>query len=354
MANTPATRKRQHATYQKAQTRLQELHRHHEKTNSRKAKSKRRPAERIVICPSEPEAALGVDKRKTFRPLYNLQMVYDLDSPFILGYGVHSQATDAGLLPPTLEGVKRLTGRLPEEVLVDGIYATALDLAWCDQAKVTLYAPLGAPAATTLAATTPAATLPTSALTTFVAITASASADEGQSPAAMKKTPKKKLIDKEAFTWLAQEQTYKCPQGHLLDPFRKTTEKRAEGQTLVVQQYRCAAEHCQVCPLAAACTRSPQKGRTIKRHEHEGLVEELQQRMASAKGQELYKKRKQTIERIFADLRRHRGVEQLRSYGKARAQIQIGLLVLAHNALALLAERKNQQPAAATLETPRA
>jgi hypothetical protein len=335
MANTPATRQRQYATYQKAQKRLQELQRHHEKTNSRKAKSKRRPADRVVICPSEPEAALGVDKRKTFRPLYNLQIAYDLDSPFILGYEVFSQATDAGLLPPTLQRVQRLTGRLPKEILADGIYATALDLAWCDQTGVILYAPMG------VAATAPA-TVP-----------ASASDAKGQTPAVVEKVPTKGLLGKESFTWLQEKQTYQCPQGHLLDPFRTTTEKRGQEQSLVVYQYRCAAVHCQTCPLASACTRSPKKGRTIKRHEHEGLVEALQKRMASAEAQELYRLRKQTVERIFADLRRHRGLEQLRSYGRARAQIQMGLLVLAHNALAL-AQQKGQQPPAATLEVSRA
>ena len=38
-----------------------------------------------------------MDKRKTFRPLYNVQIAYDVDRPFILGYELFSQVSDGGL-----------------------------------------------------------------------------------------------------------------------------------------------------------------------------------------------------------------------------------------------------------------
>jgi hypothetical protein len=119
-------------------------------------------------------------------------------------------------------------------------------------------------------------------------------------------------------------------------------EERQDGQQVVVAQYRCAAAHCLACAQQAACTRSPQRGRTVKRLEHEPLVEALRARRASAEGQALYRRRKAVAERGFADLKAHRGLQRFRSYGLARARTQVGLLVLAHNGLQLLQARQRR------------
>ena len=50
----------------------------------------------------DPAAAVGWDKYKVFRPLYNLQLMRDLDSPLALGYEVFAQNTDGGLFQPML------------------------------------------------------------------------------------------------------------------------------------------------------------------------------------------------------------------------------------------------------------
>ena len=45
------------------------------------ARDQRQDAEKIVISTSDFQAALGRDKEKVFRPLYNLQVVQDIESP---------------------------------------------------------------------------------------------------------------------------------------------------------------------------------------------------------------------------------------------------------------------------------
>jgi len=85
---------RQRTRYQAAQERLQGRI----LENARRPASQRRDPEKIVVSPSEVEAALGLDKSKVYRPLYNLQILYDLDSELILGSAVFAQATDAGTL----------------------------------------------------------------------------------------------------------------------------------------------------------------------------------------------------------------------------------------------------------------
>ena len=61
--------------------------------------------------------------------------------------------------------------------------------------------------------------------------------------------------------------------------------------------------------------------------------------MSQPEGQAIYRLRKQTVERQFADLKQHRGLRQFASFGLERARIQVGLLVLAHNGLELLKAR---------------
>ncbi len=51
--------------------------------NARRMPSQRLPVHRVVISPSDPEAALGPDKFKTFRPRYNALTVSDNKSPLV-------------------------------------------------------------------------------------------------------------------------------------------------------------------------------------------------------------------------------------------------------------------------------
>jgi hypothetical protein len=300
LPQTPAGRRRQYHRYRQAEARLKERLEHHQRTQARQRKRCRRDAERVRVCAREPEAALGRDKLKTFRTLYNVQIARDVDTEFVLGYGVFATVTDAGMLPAMLERTAALTGQLPHQTLVDGIYVGDWDLGWCAAHGVDVYAPV-----------------------------------PEDDPA----TAAKGLLPKRAFTWLPQEHTYRCPEGHELSRVATLHESREGGREIVVEQFRCPPEHCQACPRAAACTRSPQRGRTIKRSEYEEQREALARRMQAAEGRALYKLRSQTVEPCFGDFKEHRGLTRIRGFGLTMAWVQVGLLVLLHNALALWRKR---------------
>jgi transposase len=323
MAQTPAGRFGQRQRYRRAQAQMARRQQHRRRTMSRQGKAKRRSPERIKVSPSEPEAVLGRDKTKVFRPLYNIQLACDLDSDFVLGSGVFAAAGDAALFGPLLGRTRDLSGRMPAVVVNDKTYASILNLKLCSDREITMYAPVSADPPPEL--TSPAA-----------GASAGAVAAPTDRPVPPEKSPRQ--IPKAAFTWLPEQQTYRCPAGHLLVLQRRGTDPRADGE-LKQAQYRCPAEHCQVCPLRDRCTRSPQRGRIIKRSEHDELYEALRQRMRQDQGQAIYKLRKQTVERQIADLKEHRGLRRFRSFGLERARIQVGLLVLAHNGLALLKAR---------------
>jgi len=326
MATTPAGRRRQLHRYQQAQKRLDEMLAHHARRETHKIKRRRRSAEQVRVCLSEPEATLGRDKFKTFRPLYNLQLASDLDTSLILGHGVHATTSDAGQFIPMVQVLGLTLGPGRKRVLVDGIYATAANLAYGEEHGVTIYAPIGAEPAS--APADRRATLATKAC----------------------------QIAKEQFRWDAAEQTYYCPQGHRLIRMGCKAEKREQDQEVLVYRYRCPPQHCQACPLATQCTPAPHKGRTISRSEHEEKVEALRQRMQTPEGKALYKKRGQTVEPRIGDLKAHRGLRCFAGFGIALAAIQVGLLVLIHNALCLMklrnrAPEPTQRPAP-SLEAP--
>jgi hypothetical protein len=256
---------------------------------------------------------VGRDKLKTCRPLYNVHLASDLNTSLIFDYQVHATTTDAGLFIPTVKALKQTLGHELKRALVDGIYATAANLAYGADHGITIYAPVDQKPA--------------------------AAAVDGQAaPAQTAGT-----IPKEQFHWSATEETYYCPEGHRLVPSGSRVEKKEQDQEILVYQYRCPPQHCQACPRATQCTSAPHKGRTVTRSQHEDKVDALRQRMQTPEGEALYKKRGQTVELRIGDLKAHRGLRCFAGFGIALALIQVGLLVLIHNALCLTTPRKPRE-----------
>ena len=292
MAKRPAGRRQQRQRLAQAQQQLQQRQRR----NAAKRPGKRQKAERVVISASDPEAALGRDKEKVYRPLYNVQVVADLDSPFVLGYAVFAQPNDPGLLEPVQARVRQLLGHDLKVLLVDPAYANGPDLAAAAAAAVTVYA-------------------------------------------SVPEEPKQsKYLPKSVFRWDAATESYECPQGQRLLYERTVPQKHSGPEAVPLHRYRCPGEHCQACPRAAQCTPNPEAGRTVSRGEHEEQVEALRARMATAEAKALYKLRRQTVELANADWKEHRKLRRFSGRGLARVRCQVGLMVLAHNLVTLLAQ----------------
>lgn len=271
--------------------------------NAQRRSDKRKPAEKVLVSPTDPEAILAHDKFNVFRPLYNIQLLRDLDSPLILGYDVVTQNNDNGMLEPMIERMTDNVGRKPEVVLVDAGYVSLGHLEFCAAAGITLYGPCQ---------------------------------ENDYSVRNGKKTGGNQHTElpKSAFRWLAEERTYECPEGHRLHFTNKQTQQRTDyAVTLLI--YTCPGEHCLACPRQQACTRTPQKGRSVSRMENEELLDALRARMETSEAKRLYKLRSQTVELNYADLKEHRGLRRFHGRSLCRARAEVGLLVLAHNLVCL-------------------
>jgi transposase len=302
MANYPETRQQQLDRYHRAQTRMAQL----QAENQKRASSKRKKPEKILVSVSDPETCVGRDKFKVFRPLYNVQLMHDMDSEFITAYEVFDCQNDAGLIGVMLERCLQLVGRLPEMVLADCAYAGGADLAVCVQAGVTLYAPI----------------------------------HENDFSDPKRRQQDRPQIPKKEFAWLPTQQAYRCPEGHLLLQGRTRSVPRAGDRTALETTYRCPPEHCQGCIRREECTPRPEAGRTVSRLEHEDLLDELRRRMETPEAKALYKLRRQTIELRYADIKQHRNIRCFHGYGLPQARGEIAAAVLVHNLLLLL--RKQQ------------
>ena len=294
MARTPRGRQRQRRRLRRAAERLAERL----AERGRLRACDRAKAQPVRLAGGDPEAVPGSDREKVYRPLYNVPYLVDLDAPLIRAYDVFAQTGDAGTLGPLLGRSRRLLGRAPGQVLTDSSYANGPDLKAAAAERVQLYAPWPEEGAA-----------------------------GGQAPA---------WLPKGAFTWLEQQQAYVCPRGQRLELQQVRTQQRGGGERVQVEVYRCDPGHCQGCPLQAWCTPAPQSGRTVSRSEHEGLFEALRARMATAEAQQLYRLRGQTVERSFADVKGHRQLRRFSGRGLARVRVEVGLCVLAHNALWVL------------------
>jgi transposase len=276
-------------------------HRHQE--NAQRRSCKRKPADQVVVSPADPEAALARDKDNVFRPLYTVQLLRDLDSPLIFAYDVLAQNNDNGVLQPMIERMVDNVGVKPKDVLVDSGYVSVRHLEFCSLAAITLYGPCQ---------------------------------ENDYSSANDKKAQSNQHTElpKSAFTWLTEEQTYQCPEGHRLEFTKTQTQQRADHK-ITLALYTCPPEHCQACPRQSACTRTPAKGRTVSRMDNEELLDELRARMQTDEAKNLYKLRSRTVELNFADLKEHRGLRRFHCRSIVRTKAEVGSLVLTHNLLAV-------------------
>lgn len=99
--------------------------------------------------PSEPRASTTDPEARTmqfsdggFRPGYNAQFSTDAASGIVVGVDVVNEGTDAAQLAPMLAQVKRRYGRVPDEALVDGGFATQASIRAAAEEGCVVYAPV--------------------------------------------------------------------------------------------------------------------------------------------------------------------------------------------------------------------
>ena len=139
---------------------------------------------------------------------------------------------------------------------------------------------------------------------------------------------------KREYRYEASTDTYLCPGGHRLS-YRGTNRGG-------YREYVSRPGQCGPCPLRGQCTQSRIQQKLLSRHIWERYKEQVNANRLTELGKRLYARRKETVERSFADARQLHGHRYARFRGLGKVQAQCLLCAACQNMkkIALLLARE--------------
>ena len=152
--------------------------------------------------------------------------------------------------------------------------------------------------------------------------------------------PKPGMMRKSKFIHDHNADGYRCPNGQLI-PYA-TTDRNG------YRHYKSDPSICRTCPLLASCTNNHNAQRTITRHVWQDARERTDANRLTPWGKAIYKRRKETVERSFADAKELHGHRYARFRSLAKVKFQCLIAAAAQNIkkIANLVTRQ-RQPATA-------
>src|SRR5690606_37871285 len=114
-----------------------------------------------------------------------------------------------------------------------------------------------------------------------------------------------------------------CPEGQVL-PYA-TTDRSG------YKHYRSDPAICKACPLLASCTANAKAQRTITRHVWQDARARTDAPRLTPRGKAIYKRRKETVERSYADAKQLHGHRYARFRSLWRVRVQCLLAAAAQN-----------------------
>lgn len=116
---------------------------------------------------------------------------------------------------------------------------------------------------------------------------------------------------------------YICPNNQVL----KYSTTNREGY----REYKSDPQVCTLCPMRMQCTQSQNCTKVVTRHVWENYVEIAEDIRHTEWGQDLYRMRAETIERVFADAKEKHGMRYTRYRGLGKVQDYLTLLFACMN-----------------------
>ncbi len=135
--------------------------------------------------------------------------------------------------------------------------------------------------------------------------------------------PKEGMMRKSQFKYQPDQDAYLCPKDHLID--YSTTDRTG------YRHYKSDPRVCRNCELRDQCTASANMTRVITRHVWAEARERTDQHRLTPQGKAIYKRRKETVERSFADAKQLHGHRYARFRGLAAVTFQALIAATAQN-----------------------
>lgn len=147
---------------------------------------------------------------------------------------------------------------------------------------------------------------------------------------------RKGFMAKRQYEYLPEQDAYRCPAGQIL-PY-STTERGG------YRHYKSDPKQCRECELRDRCTASANMTKIVTRHVWQDIRDKVDSHRLTDWGKRLYKRRKETVERSFADAKQLHGHRYARFRGILHMKEQCLMAATAQNikkiALALTAKSK--------------
>ena len=160
--------------------------------------------------------------------------------------------------------------------------------------------------------------------------------DDGIIPVLPYKRPmtKKGFFRKHEYVYDEFYDCYICPNDQIL----KYSTTNRDGY----KEYKSDKHICAGCPYLSQCTESRDHVKLITRHVWEEYLEQSEDIRHTKGMSDLYRLRKETIERLFGTAKENHGFRYTQMYGKARMEMKVGLTYACLNLkkLAKMLQRK--------------
>ena len=230
--------------------------------------------------------------RHGFLPAYNAQAMVspvktgrETSGMLVTAIELVDEGTDNSSLIPMLQGAEEMTGLKAPLTLADAGYHSAAALQEC--------------------------------------------ADRGQQMV-MPESPRGKAPDhpyhKDRFTYDADSDTYRCPQGQVL---RLVSGQYARGTNK--RMYQAPKSVCQACPVVAACITNGSRRRSLVIGPYDSALRRHRAWMATNEAQSAFKMRKQLVEPVFGIVKEQQGVRRFLLRGIDNVAAEWTLLATAFN-----------------------
>ena len=243
-----------------------------------------------AVSITDPESRFMENKKKRKELSYNSQITVDHDSGIILANDVTQNCTDHHQLQPQVEKTEANLGELPEDTKwsSDNGYFNGSNLRYMEERGLDGYIP-----------------------------------DRKQAGEMKGNKPKDGPFSKDSFDYDEEKDQFLCPTGEILS---RKGEYEYNGKSV----YAYYGANCGECPFRAECA-GEGKIRTITSDGYEGERRRMAAKMRSEAGKEAYKKRKETVEWPFGNIKQNLKFREFLTRGTEKVRIEHNLVCTAHN-----------------------
>lgn len=133
----------------------------------------------------------------------------------------------------------------------------------------------------------------------------------------------KGMFSKRRFKYDPERDVYVCPAHEVLS--YSTTSR------IGYREYKSKPRTCSECRLLSQCTRSRNHQKVVVRHVWEASMEKVEQHRLSDWGKHIYERRRETVERSFADAKQLHGHRYARFRGRDKVMAQCLLAAACQN-----------------------